>query len=231
MWSGSYFIYMLPGMVLVILAQLWVSSTYRKWGRVRNTRDVTGIEAAQRLLSYGSLSGITVEAVDQRLGDHYDPRSQKLRLSPGVAQSRSVASLAIAAHEIGHASQHAQAYLPLQFRSALVPVVNFGSSMGWILIIVGLLLRIPQVGWLGVGAFSLGVLFSLATLPVELNASSRAMKLLDNSGLIRSGEERRGVRAMLNAAAFTYVAALATAVLQLLYYVGLVGGLGGRRRR
>ncbi|MCJ7702959.1 MAG: zinc metallopeptidase [Anaerolineales bacterium] len=135
----------------------------------------------------------------------------------------------MAAHELGHAEQDQQAYLPLRFRAMLVPVVNIGSYLGWILIMIGLFLRLTEMAWLGVAVFSAGALFALATLPVELNASSRAKKMLANSGLVMGAEEQRGVNAVLNAAAFTYVAALFSAVLQLLYWASLVSG-GSRRR-
>lgn len=232
-WDSTYFVYMIPAFLLVMLAQIWVNSTYRKWSQVRNLNQISGAEAAKRLLSFGSLHHVNLESTHTPLGDHYDPRSQTLKLSPGVAQGQSVASLAIAAHEIGHALQDQQGYLPLRFRAALVPAVNIGSRLGLILIIVGLLIRGAfgtQMAWIGVGTFALGAVFSIATLPVELNASSRARALLANSGLIRSEEEKQGVNAVLNAAAFTYVAALAAAILQLLYWISLVGG-GGRRRR
>ncbi|MFH2040768.1 MAG: zinc metallopeptidase, partial [Chloroflexota bacterium] len=148
-------------------------------------------------------------------------------LSRGVAETASVASLAIAAHELGHAMQDSEDYLPLRFRSAIVPMVNIGSSLGWILIMAGLFLNYTNLAWMGVFAFAGGALFALATLPVELNASNRARKLLIDSGLINSPQEMKGVSSVLNAAALTYVAGLITALLQLLYFVNLVGG---RRR-
>ncbi|NIS79440.1 MAG: zinc metallopeptidase [Anaerolineales bacterium] len=233
LWSTTYFLYMIPAFLLVMLAQIWVNSTYRKWSQVRNLNNISGAEAAKRLLGFGGLYEVELEAAPGRLGDHYDPRSRKLRLSPGVAQGQSVASLAIAAHEIGHAVQDNEAYAPLRFRAALVPAVNLGSRLGLILLIIGLFLGGTlgtQMAWIGVAAFGLGAVFALATLPVELNASARARTLLTDSGFIRSEEEQRGVNAVLNAAAFTYVAALAAAILQLLYWVSLVGGMGGRRR-
>ncbi len=234
LWSPSYMVYMLPAFLLVILAQLWVKSTYRKWSQVRNSNNITGAEAARRLLGYGNLLQVTLEGARGRLSDHYDPRSQTLRLSPAVAQEQSVASLAIAAHEIGHALQDRDDYFPLRFRAAIVPAANIGSNLGWILILIGLFIRGAfgtQLAWIGVMAFAIGAVFSLATLPVELNASARAQALLAQSGLIQTIEDRRGVKAVLNAAAFTYVAALAAALLQLLYYISLVGGISGRRRR
>ncbi|OGO09510.1 MAG: hypothetical protein A2Z66_09425 [Chloroflexi bacterium RBG_13_66_10] len=229
-FDPTYWMLMLPGLVLVVVAQLWVKATYRKWGNVRSTSGLSGADAARRLITYSGLQDISLEGTAGALTDHYDPRRRVLRLSAGVAQSPSVASLAITAHEIGHALQDRAGYLPLRLRSALVPAVNLGSWLGWILIFVGLLLRSVDLAWLGVIAFAGGALFALATLPVELNASSRARALVAEAGLAMGEDERRGVNAMLNAAAFTYVAALATAALQLLYYVLLVGGLGRRRR-
>lgn len=229
--SGSYWLYMIPAMLIVMLANLWVNSTYKKWGQVENSQGMNGEEAARRLLSYEGLGHVSLEGTRRQLGDHYDPRSQTLRLSPSVAGQRSVASIAIAAHEIGHAMQHKEGYLPLRLRTAIVPLASTGSTLGWILILVGLFLGITQLAWVGVFAFGLGALFSLATLPVELNASQRARVLLSHTGLVQTQRDKKGVDAMLNAAAFTYVAALAASILQLLYYVSLVGGLGGRRRR
>jgi hypothetical protein len=232
-FSGSYLLFMIPAFLLVMLAQMWVSSTYRKWSRVPNRRGISGAEAAQRLLRYGELYDVQLEGVPGHLSDHYDPRSKALRLSPAVAQQPSVASVAIAAHEIGHALQHHSGYLPLRFRSALVPAANLGSTLGWIFILVGLFMRGAfgtQLAWLGVAFFGMGTLFALATLPVELNASARAKRLLQEAGLISDEGERKGVEAVLRAAAFTYIAALAASLLQLLYYASLVAGLSGRRR-
>jgi hypothetical protein len=227
---GNYWAFMLPALLLSLLAQWWVGSTYRRWSQVRNQNQLSGAEAAQRMLTYGGLHDVRVEPSSGALTDHYDPRSKVLRLSAGVAQSPSVAALAIAAHEIGHALQDREGYTPLRLRSALVPVVNIGSSLGWILIVVGMLLQSLQLAGLGLVAFAAGTVFALATLPVELNASSRARALLAQTGMVRGETELSGVQAVLSAAAFTYIAALATSVLQLLYFAGMVGGLGGRRR-
>lgn len=231
LFSGGYLLYWLPGFILVLLAQWWVKSTHKKWSQVNNNSGVTGAEAAQRLMQYGGIGDVGLDGVPGHLTDHYDPRDRTLHLSQGVAQGRSVAALAIAAHEIGHAVQDKQGYLPLRFRSALVPAVNIGSNLGIWLLIIGIFLRSAfgtQLAWLGLGLFALGAIFSLATLPVELNASSRARALLAQTGLVRSEQERRGVNAVLTAAAFTYVAALAAAILQLLYWVSVLAG--GRRR-
>ena len=227
-FSPTYLIYMLPAFILMGLTSWYVKSSYNKWSRVQASSRLTGAQAAQRLLSTGSMYGVKIQTVAGDLTDHYDPRDKTLYLSPGVANVASVASVAIAAHELGHAMQDAEDYLPLRFRSALVPVVNIGSNLGWILIMIGLFLRLTHLAWLGIIIFAGGALFALATLPVEFNASARAKQLLVQTGIIQTDEEQRGVNAVLNAAALTYVAGLVTAILQLLYYVSLVGG--GRRR-
>lgn len=236
-WDPTYILYMLPGLILTLLAQWWVNRTFSKWSDVRNSAGVTGAEAAQQLLDQGGIRDVSLEGASGDLSDHYDPRSRTLRLSSGVAQRRSVASLAIAAHEIGHAVQDHVAYLPMRLRSAIVPAVNIGSNLGIWMILGGLLLRgllgtqlATQIAWAGVFFFAGGAVFAFATLPVELNASSRAKKLLRQTGLVTSEKERDGVNAVLTAAAFTYVAGLAAAILQLLYFVTLVSGMGGRRR-
>jgi Zn-dependent membrane protease YugP len=233
LWNTTYLMYMIPGFILVWIAQLWVNSTYRKWSQIRNRNGLSGAEAARRLLNYGGLGTVKLEGIRGTLSDHYDPRTKTLRLSEGVAQGQSIASLAIAAHEIGHAMQHKEEYGPLRFRSALVPAVNVGSRLGFILIFLGLFLGGvlgTQMAWVGVFAFALGAVFALATLPVELNASTRARALLTQSGLVTTMEEQEGVNSVLTAAAFTYIAALAAAILQLLYWVSLVTGAGRRRR-
>jgi hypothetical protein len=175
-------------------------------------------------MSAGNLYGVQVQGVAGNLTDHYDPRNKTLFLSPGVANGASVASLAIAAHELGHAMQDAEDYFPLRFRAALVPMVNIGSNLGWILIMIGLFLNFTQLAWVGVIVFAGGAVFALATLPVEFDASARAKQLLVQTGIIQTEQEQRGVNAVLNAAALTYVAGLVTAIMQLLYYVSLVSG-------
>jgi Zn-dependent membrane protease YugP len=227
-YDPMYFICMIPAMLLMAFAQWRVSSTYSKWGRTRNQANITGLDAARRLLSSGGLGDVGVQGIGGKLTDRYDPSQNTLYLSQAVATAPSVASIAIAAHEIGHALQDKEGYLPLRFRSALVPAANIGSNLGWILIFAGLLLGLYPLAWAGIAVFSLGAVFALATLPVEFNASARARELLATSGLTASEEDARGVDAMLNAAAMTYVASLATAVLQLLYFISLIGG--GRRR-
>jgi Zn-dependent membrane protease YugP len=230
-FDPTYLIFMLPAFILMMVVQGYVRSAYDKWSKVPARSHFTGAQAAERLIQRGSLYGVRVEPIQGQLSDNYDPRDKVLHLSQGVYNSNSVAALAIAAHELGHAMQDQDSYLPLRFRAALVPAVNIGSTLGWILILIGIFMNFAQLAWLGVGVFSLGALFALATLPVELNASARAKRLLADTGLIMGEDEASGVNKVLNAAALTYVAALVTAVLQLLYFVSLVGGMGGRRRR
>jgi Zn-dependent membrane protease YugP len=228
-FNPTYLMFMLPAIILMVAVQWYVNSAYRKWSQVPTRNNYTGAQAAQRLMQRAGLYGVQIEAVQGRLSDHYDPRTKVLRLSPNVYQGKSVASMAIAAHELGHALQDQEGYFPLRFRSAIVPVVNIGSYLGWILIFIGLLIGITELAWLGLIVFAGGALFALATLPVELNASARAKRMLVESGLILGEQEQKGVNNVLNAAALTYVAALITAVMQLLYYATLVFG-GGRRR-
>jgi uncharacterized protein len=220
---------MIPSAILMMIVQLYVRSAYSKWSKVPARSRFSGADAASRLIQTGGLNGVRIEGIAGELTDHYDPRDKVLRLSRGVYAGNSVASLAIAAHELGHAMQDKEGYFPLRLRGAMVPLVNIGSYLGWILIVAGLLLNYIGIAWLGVLVFSGGALFALATLPVELNASARARQLLSDSGLIMTEDEMSGVSNVLNAAALTYVAALAAAVLQLLYWVMLVMGSGRRR--
>jgi uncharacterized protein len=233
-----YLIFMIPAFIIMGITSWYVKHAYNKWSQVRTQSGLTGAQAAEQLISRSVYSGVEGSAelrnvrvlgIGGNLTDHYNPQDKTLHLSPGVANSPSVASVAIAAHELGHALQDAEDYIPMRIRSFLVPAVNIGSNLGWILIFLGLFLRFTQLAWLGVFCFAGGAVFALATLPVEFNASARAKELLSQSGIIRTDDEMRGVNQVLTAAALTYVAGLITAVLQLLYYVLLVGG-GGRRR-
>lgn len=229
-YNSQYLCFMVPAFLLVMIAQLYVNSAYKKWGRVPVRSGLTGWQVAQRLIASGHLmgSGVRVERVGGQLTDHYDPRTKILRLSQGVADTPSVAAVAVAAHELGHAMQDADDYGPLRFRAALVPMVGVGSWLGWIMIFAGMLLGLTNLAWLGVVVFSGGAVFALATLPVELNASSRAKQLLADAGIVVGEQEQSGVNSVLNAAALTYVAGLAAAVMQLLYFASMVGGLRSR---
>jgi Zn-dependent membrane protease YugP len=227
-WDPTYWLFALPALLLGLIAQWKVQSTYRKYLRVPNAAGITGVEAARRIMRTAGLY-LQVEGAPGELSDHYDPRSKVLRLSQGVATRASVASVAIVAHEVGHAEQDAQAYLPMRVRSGLVPVVSFSSWLGPILFFVGLLLNWANLAWLGVLAFAGATLFALVTLPVEVNASRRGLRLLEQSGVLAGQAERRGARKVLNAAALTYVAALTQSIATLLYYMFLLGGRGRRR--
>lgn len=225
-----------PTMILVligVLLSLWaqgrVNSAFRKYGRVRSRTGMTGAEAARRLLNSQGIYDVTIEHISGNLTDHYDPRSKVLRLSDAVYGSDSVAAVSVAAHECGHAMQDNEDYAPLRFRSALVPVANFGSQLSWPLIMIGVIfggLGSPLVQ-IGILMFTLAVLFQLVTLPVEFNASGRAIKLLDSQGILLA-EEVSGTKKVLSAAALTYVAAAAASILQLLRLIIL---FGGRNRR
>jgi len=226
-FNFQYMIFMIPAFILMGITSWYVRHSYNKWSRIRTSSGMTGTQAAQRLLSTGNLYGVQIQGVRGNLTDHYDPRNKTLNLSQGVANVPSVAAVAIAAHELGHAMQDAEGYIPLRFRAAIVPAVNIGSYLGWIMIFAGLILNLTNLAWLGVIVFSGGALFALVTLPVEFDASARAKRLLVQTGIIHTDEEMRGVNAVLNSAALTYVAGLVTALMQLLYYVTLISG---RRR-
>jgi Zn-dependent membrane protease YugP len=223
-FDPMYLVFALPALLLAFYAQFKVQSAYRKYSQKSNWRGLGGLEAARYLLSSAGLSHVRVEGTPGQLTDHYDSRTKTLRLSPQVAQSRSVAALGIVAHEVGHAMQDAQAYAPLRWRTGLVPAVNIGSWLGPILFLIGFLLRAPSLAWVGVLFFAGSAVFALVTLPVELNASGRALQMLQSAGLVMGGQEMEGVKSVLNAAALTYVAALAQALSTLLYYVFLLTG-------
>ncbi|HNE05872.1 MAG TPA: zinc metallopeptidase, partial [Anaerolineales bacterium] len=216
--SPTYLMYMIPAFILMALTSWYVKSAYAKWSRVAAGSRFSGYEATRRLIASSGLQGVKIQGTPGEMTDHYDPRDKTVYLSNGVANSASVAALAIAAHELGHAQQDAEEYFPLKFRGVLVPLVNIGSNLGWILIMIGLFLQLTQLAWLGILVFSGGALFALVTLPVEFDASARARRMLADSGIIQTDAEMRGVSNVLNAAALTYVAGLVTAVLQLLYY-------------
>ncbi len=223
-----YLIMVMPAVLLGLYAQFKVQSAYKKYLRVGNASRLRGLDAARHLLGAAGLSHITIEGTPGQLSDHYDPQGKTLRLSNGVAQSASVASMAIVAHEVGHAIQDDQGYAPLRARSFMVPGVKVGSALGPILFFVGLFFQMEPLAWLGLILYSSMALFALATLPTEFNASSRALALLTSSGMIVGKEEENGARAVLNAAALTYIAFVAQILLQLLYYVMLLSG--GRDR-
>ena len=226
-FDPTYFL-VLIGAVLCIWAQARVSSTYNRYSRVLSRIGMTGAQAAQRILQLSGIYDVRIEHVGGKLTDHYDPVNKVLRLSDTVYGSTSVAAIGVAAHECGHAVQHDKGYAPLQFRSALVPVANIGSKAGIPLILLGALLGMNQtLIHIGIWVFALAVLFQLVTLPVEFNASGRALAMLGDYGML-DRDETKGCRKVLQAAALTYVAAAASAILQLLRLVLL---FGGNRRR
>ena len=227
-YDPTYFL-VLIGVILSLLAQAKVNSTFSKYSRVVNAPVITGAEAAQRILQGAGVYDVRVEHIAGNLTDHFDPRTKVLRLSDAVYGQASVAAIGVAAHECGHALQHARGSAPLKLRSVLVPVANFGAKIAWPLIIFGLFITGESsllLINLGIIAFLGSVLFQIVTLPVEFNASNRAIQILGESGMLQS-DELRGARKVLNAAALTYVASAATAILQLLRIFLLVGG---RRR-
>lgn len=218
-FGDSTMILLLPALLLSLYAQYKVSSAYNHYAQIRSRSGLSGAQAARAILHSKGLYDVRVEPVRGHLSDHYDPRTRVVNLSEDVYAGTSLASVAVAAHETGHALQHATGYYPLQLRSTFVPAANFGSGAGPMLILVGLFM--PQFNVLlelGILAFSLAVLFQLITLPVEFNASHRALVLLQE-GQMLGGEEVRGARSVLRAAALTYVAAALAAVLQLLRFI------------
>lgn len=222
------YLLVLIGAVLCIIAQIRVKSTYSKYSRIRSRSGLTGAQAAQRILQLSGIYDVRIEHVRGELSDHYDPSNKVLRLSDSVYASDSIAAIGVAAHECGHAVQHNKGYAPLSFRTALVPVANIGSWAGVPIIILGVFLGMNQILiQIGIWVFALAVLFQLVTLPVEFNASGRALEMLNNYGML--GQDETGkCRKVLSAAALTYVAAAAAAILQLLRLILLFGN--GRRR-
>ena len=222
-----YFVFMLPAIALVMFAQYRVKSTFQKYSQVQTNQGITGAQAAAEILRSNGITDVQIERIQGSLSDHYDPRSKVLRLSEPVYGSKSVAAVGVAAHECGHALQHAQGYAPLAMRSAIVPVANIGSMIGPIMLIAGIVIGLTQLAWIGIAFFAAGTVFALVTLPVEFNASARAMQQLSTIGIFDRTEYAQG-RKVLNAAALTYVAGFAAALLQLLYYISLVSGAWGR---
>lgn len=229
----TYLVIVLPCVIFAMIASSNVNSTFRRYSKVYASRRITGAQAAQRVLSANGVTGVRIERVSGNLTDHYDPKTNVIRLSDDVYDSTSVAAIGVACHEAGHAVQYAQHYAPIKLRSAIIPVTNIGSKLAMPLILLGLLLSFGETVsfgfvYAGIACFSLSVVFQLVTLPVEFNASRRAMQAIEGSELLTS-EEQRGARKTLTAAAMTYVAALAVALAQLLRLIVLFGGNNRRR--
>lgn len=218
------FLIMLPAIILSLWTQGRVQAAFKKYSRIRSSSGLTGAEAAARMLRDAGLSSVGIERIDGSLTDHYDPRSKVLRLSSDVYNSNSLSAVGVACHEAGHAVQDARHYAPLALRNAIVPTANIGSRLGLYLIVFGVFLRLLPLAWFGVALFGAVVVFQIVNLPVEFNASARAKKMLPALGIINGREESIAIDKVLNAAALTYVAATAIAIMQLLYFISRLSG-------
>jgi uncharacterized protein len=216
-----YLVLMIPGMLLMFWAQSNIKGTYTRYSKVQSTLGMTGAQVAQTILAKKGIREVKVEPVAGELTDHYDPGAKAVRLSQGIYGSSSLAAAAVAAHECGHVLQDVEGYKFMNLRAALVPAVNLGSRMGPMLIMAGLVFQIWNLAWVGVFFFGAVLLFHVVTLPVEFDASGRALRLIDELGILQ-GEENKGARAVLTAAAWTYVATAFYALLNLLYYITLI---------
>lgn len=226
MFYDPTMILVLIGLALSLLASALVKGTFAKYSKVRSMSGMTGVQAASRILHSAGIYDVNISHIAGNLTDHYDPRTKTLRLSDSTYDSASVAAVGVAAHECGHAIQHQKHYAPLVLRSTLVPAANIGSSLAWPIFLIGMIASLPMLTTAGIILFGLAVAFQLVTLPVELNASRRAVRLLEDTGVL-GHTENSGVKKVLTAAALTYVASLAASVLQLLRLLVLAGG---RRR-
>ena len=233
-FDWTYLVLVLPFIILSMWASSNVNSTFKKYAKQYSVRRLTGADDAQRVLSANGVSGVRIERISGNLTDHYDPRTNVIRLSDSVFSSTSTAAIGVACHEAGHAVQYAQSYAPIKIRAAIIPITNFGSKLAMPLILLGTVL--PIIGefsyvlvYIGIACFGLSVLFQLITLPVEFNASRRAMEAIQSAGLL-TDEEQKGAKKTLKAAAMTYVAATATALAQMLRLIIIFGGRGRRRR-
>jgi Zn-dependent membrane protease YugP len=228
-WYDTTYFLVLIGALISFIASINVNSTYKRYSKVGNSRGITSQQAAEAILHSAGIYDVRIERINGNLTDHYSPKEKVLRLSDSVYGSTSVAAIGVAAHECGHAIQHQVGYAPLKLRSASVPIANIGSTLSWPLILIGLILGSYGLAEIGVLLFIFVVMFQLITLPVEFDASSRALKVLNQQNML-FGKEMSGARKVLTAAALTYVAALFASVLQLLRLILLTQGNGRRRR-
>lgn len=233
-FDWTYFVLVLPCIILSLLASANVNGTFKKYSHQFSSRGLTGSEAAARVLAANGVRGVRIEQISGNLTDHYDPGTNVIRLSDSVFGSTSTAAIGVACHEAGHAVQYAENYAPIKFRAAIIPVTNFGSKLAMPLIVIGILLSsLGQMSlffvYLGIACFGLSLVFQVVTLPVEFDASRRALAAIEQGGLL-TDEERKGARKTLRAAAMTYVAATAVSLAQLLRLLILFGGRNGRRR-
>ncbi|MBR5496759.1 MAG: zinc metallopeptidase [Clostridia bacterium] len=224
-----YFILVIPAFILSLVAQAKVKSTYKKMAKIRNTSGYTGAQAAAAVLRHYGIMDVRIEETSGKLSDHFDPRSKVIRLSREVFYGNSIAAVGIACHEAGHAAQHAQSYAPIKIRNSIIPVCNIGSYLGLPLAFAGYFFGFEPLILAGLGLYSLIAVFQLVTLPVEFNASRRAIRVIDETGLLREESEINGAKKVLSAAAMTYVAALAVTLANLLRYAILFLGRGRRR--
>ena len=221
-FDSNYFIFvMLPTLLLSLGVQLYLRSTYGKWSKVRNSGGMTGMQVSDLLFDRTALNEIPMQVVPGQMTDHFDPRANVVRLSQGTAGQPSVAAMAIAAHELGHVQQYQTGSALIKARNFLVPAVQFSPTVSYMAILIGLMLNITGLIWVGIVFFGVMVFFTLLTLPVEFDASRRGLQLLTEAGLMQSKEDERGARAVLRAAALTYVAAAISSVLTLLYYISI----------
>ena len=225
-FDWTYLVFIVPCIIITLICQVKVQSTFSKYSKIRNSRNITGAQAAEYVLRQNGVTGVRIEHVSGSMTDHFDPRTNVIRLSDTVYNSNSVAAVGVACHEAGHAVQHAEGYLPNKIRGFILPMAKIGSQLSWILILLGLVFT-AKVGfvllYIGIILFSLSVLFTIATLPVEFNASKRALECIRTSDLLY-GDEYTGAKRTLQAAAMTYVAAALTAIMQLLRLIIIARG-------
>lgn len=233
----SYILFMLPVFLLGLIAQAKVNSAYKRYSAVPNSKGITGAAAAQMVLSHYGIHDVRIEHISGKLSDHYSPKEKVIRLSDGVFNGRSVAAVGIACHEAGHAAQHAENYAPNKIRTAILPFCNFGSRFGILIAFAGMFLAAlsnmqdfgMMIVYIGLALYGLVAVFQLVTLPVEFNASRRAMAVIESDSILYNEDERAGAKKVLSAAAMTYVAALATSVANLLYYIMRFTGSNQRK--
>ncbi len=232
-FDWTYLVLVLPCVILSLWASANVNSTFKKYSKLYSARRITGAQAAQRVLSANGVTGVQIQRVSGNLTDHFDPKTNVIRLSDSVYDNSSAAAIGVACHEAGHAVQYAQNYGPIKLRAAIIPITNIGSMLAMPLILLGMLLTAMETVsftfvYIGIACFGLSLVFQLVTLPVEFNASRRAMNAIESSGMLTQ-EEQKGARKTLTAAALTYVAATATSLAQLLRLILIFGGQGRRR--
>ncbi|MGN0497566.1 MAG: zinc metallopeptidase [Acutalibacteraceae bacterium] len=230
-FDKTYLIFIVPAIIISFIASARVNSAFAKYSKIGNRRAITGAQAAYNVLASHGITNVRIEHVSGKLTDHFDPRTNTIRLSDAVYNSATIAAVGVAAHEAGHAVQHAVGYVPNKIRSAIVPAVNIGSKLSWIVILVGLFLPVQYdiVLYIGIALFSLTVVFSLVTLPVEFNASRRALQTIKSTNMLSADDEYSGAKAVLSAAAMTYVAAAFSSIMSLLRLLVIAAGRSNRR--